>query len=528
MPVEVVVGTPLATAIQTEIQPKLMELGWVSDPTENTLSEYIVLMLINGKTESEIASELSSELLGLDPNDPGAKDFSRWLFEQINTLANAGKVDDLAASQDDSATLSDDQKMDMDLGLEGDAAQAINAYVFLRYSRPLESYMLTNLRPKGPKAMREGGGRGGRGNRMFNQINRAMDRVQDSVLHRVGGQSGNGRINTHGRTPPSGPRMVARRGNMNNRAASIAHGLMGAPSPAGPVGVNPGMNGMNGSWMMPGQAPPQELYAMLEHQSNMMAQMQRQMQQQQHIMMQQQRGQGGFGRGGRPLSERVQHQNRNHRQGGHQQNGHGSLSTDQAKVEGDTEGADIDMTGAKREAPNPDETVCKYNLGCTNKDCKFAHQSPAAPPGVTIDVSDVCSFGAACKNRKCVGRHPSPAAKMAHQGEQDCKFWPNCTNPRCPFRHPSMPPCRNGADCAVPGCKFTHVKTMCKFNPCTNRFCTFKHEDGQRGTFQDKVWTADGTKEHVSERKFVDDAAVEDTIIPEQDKEMAAEETDIV
>ena len=172
------------------------------------------------------------------------------------------------------------------------------------------------------------------------------------------------------------------------------------------------------------------------------------------------------------------------------------------------------MSEGKREPPNPEETICKFNLSCTNKECKFAHQSPAAPPGTTVDVGDVCSFGAACKNRKCVGRHPSPANKMAHQGEQDCKFFPNCQNPRCPFRHPTMPLCRNGGECSTPNCKFTHIKTFCKYRPCTNRFCPFVHEEGQRGTFHDKVWVADETKEHVSERRFVDEQAPEDLIIP--------------
>jgi len=234
---------------------------------------------------------------------------------------------------------------------------------------------------------------------------------------------------------------------------------------------------------------------------------------------------GGFHEQGRPLSDRVQHPYKNYRKGPHQQNGHQpSQPSEPTKTEAPAEGEDVDMAGPRRELTDPEDAVCAYNLNCANKDCKFAHQSPAAPPGTTVDVQDVCSFGAACKNKKCAGRHPSPAAKSAHQGEMDCKFFPNCTNPRCPFRHPSMPLCRNGGDCSVPGCKFTHVKTMCRYHPCTNRFCTFKHEPAQRGTFQDKVWTADGTKERVSERKFVDENAPVDNVLPEQDGEVAVEE----
>jgi hypothetical protein len=185
------------------------------------------------------------------------------------------------------------------------------------------------------------------------------------------------------------------------------------------------------------------------------------------------------------------------------------------------------MSQEKREAQNPEETVCKFNLRCTNKDCKFAHQSPAAPPGTHIDVQDVCTFGAACKNRKCVGRHPSPAARVAHQGEQDCKFFPNCQNPHCQFRHPNMPLCRNGANCTTPNCKFTHVKTKCRYSPCLNPQCPFAHDEGQQGGFKDKVWTADGSDDHVSERRFVDENAQEEAILPDADSSMQQEQTGV-
>lgn len=62
---------------------------------------------------------------------------------------------------------------------------------------------------------------------------------------------------------------------------------------------------------------------------------------------------------------------------------------------------------------------------------------------------------------------------------------------------------------------FTHVRTMCKFNPCLNADCPYKHAEGQqRGKFGDKVWTAEGGgKEHVSERKFIDDEMAEEELI---------------
>lgn len=51
-----------------------------------------------------------------------------------------------------------------------------------------------------------------------------------------------------------------------------------------------------------------------------------------------------------------------------------------------------------------------------------------------------------------------------------------------------------------------------------NPACPFKHVEGQkRGKFEDKVWVA-GEKEHVSERKFVDEDGTEELIKPEEEE----------
>jgi hypothetical protein len=85
--VEVQLGTPLAEALNMAIQPKLSELGWGSGGADDTaLAEYIVLMLVNGKTHDEITNELSSDFLQLPPDDPSAKQFVQWLFGQIESL----------------------------------------------------------------------------------------------------------------------------------------------------------------------------------------------------------------------------------------------------------------------------------------------------------------------------------------------------------------------------------------------------------------------------------------------------------
>lgn len=81
--------------------------------------------------------------------------------------------------------------------------------------------------------------------------------------------------------------------------------------------------------------------------------------------------------------------------------------------------------------------------------------------------------------------------------------------------------CKFGADCNKENCKFTHVNIMCKYNPCLNPDCPYKHAEGQkRGKFGDKVWTAGQEKEHVSERKFIDDEmADEELVLPDNKAE---------
>ena len=84
--VEVALNTPLAEALSNVVQPKLSEVGWSTDGDDSALSEYIILMLVNGKTQEQIASELSNDLLSLAPEDTGATEFASWLFSQVHSL----------------------------------------------------------------------------------------------------------------------------------------------------------------------------------------------------------------------------------------------------------------------------------------------------------------------------------------------------------------------------------------------------------------------------------------------------------
>jgi nuclear polyadenylated RNA-binding protein NAB2 len=89
MAISMALGTPLAEDLSAAIRPKLAEMGWtVGGGEDSSLAEYILLLVINGKTEGQIAAELSNDLLNLGPDDSGATDFASWLFQQVESLSN--------------------------------------------------------------------------------------------------------------------------------------------------------------------------------------------------------------------------------------------------------------------------------------------------------------------------------------------------------------------------------------------------------------------------------------------------------
>jgi hypothetical protein len=484
MSIKVTADSELARALQDVVSPKLAEVGWSSGMQDDTLTEYIILMLANGKSQDQIASELSNDLLALDPGDPSAVDFARWLFEQVDILnaqinGTAPSTAGLDASNPDGSGAVDgaDEMMS--------DADGPKMYEYLR-SELLSRTNAWNS-PTGPKAMNSKNGRG-----VITQINKQLDRGRDNSLHRVRGSN---RINSHSsREPPRGPRNQSIQRNltnaMNGRGQMPMNNMMGQPLAAMQA---------QASALSPQQT--MQLFSMFEQQAAMMAQLASSGQ----IGGSGQTFNQGAGRGrGRSLFDRVD---------GKGGRGRGrNQSTQNGQPNEGAEDTAMGDDGASNAGANQDpiHTVCKFNARCTKPDCPFAHQSPAAPPGTPIDTNSECTFGVACKNRKCGSRHPSPAQKFQHQKDQDCLYGPACQNPHCTFKHSEMPACRNGADCATPGCKFFHSKIPCKFTPCTNQRCPYKHEEGQKSGSSANVWT-----KNVSDRKFVtDEGAPEELIIP--------------
>ncbi|KAF2676647.1 nuclear polyadenylated RNA-binding protein-like protein Nab2 [Lentithecium fluviatile CBS 122367] len=529
MAVDFANGSPLANALQNIVQAKLTELGWLTSDDDTTLFDYILLMLANEKNEAQVASELSNDLLDLGPDHPETQQFARWLFAQIDQLRTqlvGGNVVQANTNQDLVNDTSNDASVPaQDTEMEGVAESSPG-----------------NI-PTGPKAMRNGSGakqqpsrRGG----MISQLNKQMNRTDDSALHRVRGSQGVGRINSHSREPPKGPRQNQNLGRgleamANGRGmgnANIGHAGMngmnmgGMPMPPMGQGMPPGMPGG-----MPGGMPPAGGVLTPQQQMALM-----QMYEQQAHMMQQ------IFSGQTPAP--YVNPNFQSNRGGKKPSGPGRGSL-QGNKQGLTPSAKFTKKEGQDEAmadgpaaengdgmevetsrPDPATTMCNFNQRCSKPDCPFVHSSPAAPRGTVVDMNDTCSYGVACKNKKCVGKHPSPAQRQQFQAEQECAFYPNCRDPtNCPYKHPSMPACRNGADCTTPGCKFWHSSVMCKYTPCTNPRCPYKHAEGQKQAPKGNVWVApkngeEEQKQHVSERKFIDETQPEELIIPDKNTVM--------
>ena len=132
----------LSAALNAAIQPKLAELGWSTGLDDDAaLAEYIILLWSNGKTESQLATELSGDLLQLGPDDPGVLAFSRWLFEQVDVLkAQLSGVNAGQSAADTTMAQGDAQNEDAEMGdiPTGEA----HVYVFLSMELSPDSHCL--------------------------------------------------------------------------------------------------------------------------------------------------------------------------------------------------------------------------------------------------------------------------------------------------------------------------------------------------------------------------------------------------
>lgn len=507
--------SPVGQALQARLLPKLMELGWSSGEQDDTLSEYIVLMLVNGNNEEEIAHELSTDLLSAEPDDPAPANFAKWLFEQVNEIqqqmqggqaAPSGPAQEIIGG-DASADTNVAGDADMGDGTDGSGPMYVFPFDFLASQRLMGAFS-----PTGPKAMRNGTKGATRDKRMIGNINKSMDRTPD-VLHRVRGTAGTGRINSHSRDPPKGPRQTNIQRNL--AAAGNGRGVMPNMPMAGPMGQMP-FPQQNGGQMVMDGGQMQQMLHMLERQAQMMAQMSHNMQP----------NQSNFQNNGRPLNERVERRGRF--QGKRQD--HQNKQAADTEMGEDGQPKDGEANGEGKEEKSVAETMCRYNKLCKNADCPYAHSGPNTFTGIVVDTTAECEHAAACTNNRCALRHPSPAKKQQYQSTVPCKFGPYCQKPGCTFQHPPNGPCKNGADCAEEGCQFWHNPVMCKYPQCTNKACPYKHAPGQkRGYYRSNQVVFGGEKEdHVSERQFVQGEGEEELITPGAGAEGTTEGMDVI
>lgn len=72
----------MADSLSAIVHQKIIELGW-NQEDDTSLAEYIVLMLVNGKTQDQIQSELANDLI---PDVEGIPEFTDWLLQQVTRL----------------------------------------------------------------------------------------------------------------------------------------------------------------------------------------------------------------------------------------------------------------------------------------------------------------------------------------------------------------------------------------------------------------------------------------------------------
>lgn len=461
-------GTPLAAQLQDDVQRNLVEMGWSTGSADDTsLAEYIVINILSDKQADELTTELANDFLQISADEPKLVEFVKGVYVRAENLSSGG---DAPMEQDVNQATENPSVQDTDMGDSGDATGDSSMYVKSlgwRLAHPLTDFR----RPTGPKSMRNGGKTRG-DKRMIGQMNRAMDRSGDAGLHKIRGSAGTGRIDSHAPRGPRGGLPKGPRGAMNNRGSFQQRGQRGAHE-------------ANKAYSVIANLPLDQQNVLVGY-----------LQEQENAKF--------------AASQHGRSNSLFHRIG----NGHNAHS-DAMELTSNASEAPVNRR------PAPGNTLCSFNTTCTRAECHFAHQTPANPKPISVDLSLDCSSGESCSNFKCAAKHPSPA-KAA---QRECTFGAMCTKANCRFTHPTASACRNGADCKVEGCTFWHSKVECIHNPCTRASCPYKHKEGQKdlGRYQ---WVNPELKkeEHVSERKFDAADGQEELILPEKTEGIVAPE----
>ncbi|XP_065184053.1 zinc finger CCCH domain-containing protein 14-like [Sycon ciliatum] len=147
---------------------------------------------------------------------------------------------------------------------------------------------------------------------------------------------------------------------------------------------------------------------------------------------------------------------------------------------------------------------CKFDGRCTKLDCPYVHRlkpgqfNTAATPASGVPSSTTTPTAAAA-----VAGKPAPSSTI-------CRFHPGCMRDYCPFLHPTA--CRYASNCTRSGCNFYHAPAASEPPQLPGR-----------NAFR---WTA--KKDHVSDRKFAVEAAGESVIPADSAASSAAAQSTVV
>ncbi|KAK9460073.1 uncharacterized protein V1516DRAFT_678845 [Lipomyces oligophaga] len=539
-----VTGSVMAEELQAIIGERLRREGFAEDESP-FVSEFIIVMISNGKNSDQIRSELA-DLLG---PDRFAQDFPTWLFVQLDILksksgvvssgneapSTASSTVALEDSTTDSSQISafEDQKMvDSDLPSlpTGPLADRIRANVrrndALHRQRDSGSGITKNSHSQRSgrfQRQRGGGAINGSGEWVSNSGNRSFrNRQQNNVPMNLNG---------------NGFSILGMASNPSYTSDSNGAALFVANSWGGDYGSNGSAARVLGRASRCRHWPDHDLPCKFPHPieicqdfANGACPSSRGSCDRIHVGedmsgedAQRYVESGGtydFTRlyeMGNPLFRERRRRHEMEKQFSRPQ---------QSKTMWHRPGAEPVLSITRSESENM--PICKFGLKCANKDCAYAHPTPANGSALVLNT-EVCLAGLGCSDENCVKSHPSPASGDATMADgisddafdkrflETCRYHPYCTNNNCKYRHPlSSILCRNGADCTRQDCMYTHpLSTPCRFGvSCTNSYCAYTHPDGKGGV-KNKVWVASNPSHSVSERAFaVPDDAVEHMQVP--------------